>query len=168
MESKDLSVELKPDRPSYMVLRGTYGERVHEAFRLTRQGVRWRFQRVFGDMYVSAFEAILMIERIFDTQLRDYAMRISRERHALRQEVTRNGLQPGRIAPVSSTKRATSKRSATHRKVKGSARRISAITPHRKVARHDRVRWSMCLVERVSAGLARFLVQRHFAGRTGP
>ena len=94
MESKDLSVELKPDRPSYMVLRGTYGERMHEAFGVTRQGVRWRFQRVLGDMYVSAFEAILTIERIFGAQLRDHAMRISKERHALRQEVARNGLQP--------------------------------------------------------------------------
>jgi len=36
MESKDLWVELKPDNPSYMVLKGTYGEKIHETFRMTR------------------------------------------------------------------------------------------------------------------------------------
>mgnify|MGYP000455817305 CR=1 FL=1 len=30
IESKDLSVELKPDKPSYMVLKGTYGEKIHK------------------------------------------------------------------------------------------------------------------------------------------
>ena len=52
METKDLSVELKCDRPSYMVLRGTYGEKTHRVFSMSRQGVRWRFQRLFNDMYV--------------------------------------------------------------------------------------------------------------------
>jgi len=37
MESKDLWVELKPNRPSYMVLKGTYGEKIHQTFRMTRQ-----------------------------------------------------------------------------------------------------------------------------------
>ena len=86
MESKDLWVELKPDQPSRMVLRGTYGEKVYEAFRMTRQGVRWRFWRLFNDIYVSAFETILLIEKVFGTELRDHAIRISRERYALRQE----------------------------------------------------------------------------------
>ena len=86
MESRDLSVELKPDRPSRMVLRGTYGEKIHKAFRMTRQGVRWRFWRLFNDIYVSAFETILFVEKTFGTQLRDHAIRISKERYALRQE----------------------------------------------------------------------------------
>jgi hypothetical protein len=93
MESKDLWVELKPDKPSYMVLKGTYGQKIYRAFRMTRQGVRWRFRRLFNDVYVSAFEAILFIEKTFGIQLRDYAVRISRERYALRQEITRNGFQ---------------------------------------------------------------------------
>lgn len=93
MESRDLWVELKPDTPSYMVLRGTYGEQVHQAFRISRQGVRWRFQRLFNDVYVSAFETILFIEKTFSTQLRQHAIRISRERYALRQEIARNRLQ---------------------------------------------------------------------------
>jgi len=86
MESKDLWVELRPGKPSYMVLRGTYGDKVYRAFRMTRQGVRWRFQRIYNDIYLSAFEALLFIESTFGTQLRDHAIRISKERYALRQE----------------------------------------------------------------------------------
>lgn len=93
MESKDLWVELKPGSPSYMVLRGTYGQKVNEAFRMTRQGVRWRFQHLFGHIYVSAFEAILAIESSFGTQLRDHAIRISKERHTIRQEIDDHGFQ---------------------------------------------------------------------------
>ena len=87
MESKDLSVELKPDQPSYMVLRGTYGEKIHKVFRMTRQGVRWRFQRLFNDIYISAFSTILFIEKTFGTHLRDHAIRISKERYALYQKI---------------------------------------------------------------------------------
>jgi len=86
MESRDIWVELKPDQPSRMVLRGTYGEKVHKVFRMTRQGVRWRFWRLFNDIYVSAFETILFIEKVFGTELREHAIRISKERYALRQE----------------------------------------------------------------------------------
>jgi len=90
MESKDLWVELKPGQPSYMVLRGTYGEKVYRAFRMTRQGVRWRFWRIYNDIYISAFEALLFVETTFGTQLRDHAIRISKERYALRQEAMRS------------------------------------------------------------------------------
>jgi len=92
-DSKDLWVELKPDRPSRMVLKGTYGEKIHKAFRMTRQGVRWRFWRLFNDIYVSAFETILFIEKAFGTELREHAIRISKERHALRQETVSTGFQ---------------------------------------------------------------------------
>ncbi|MBA7657538.1 hypothetical protein ES703_65477 [subsurface metagenome] len=93
MESKNLWVELRLEQPRYMVLRGTYGDKVHKAFRTTRQGVRWRFWRVFNDIYVSSFETILFIEKTFGTQLRDHAIRISKERCALRQEITKNCFQ---------------------------------------------------------------------------
>ena len=86
MESKDLWVELRPDRPSYMVLKGTYGEKIHEAFHMTRQGVRWRFWRILNEMYVSAFTTILFIEKTFGTELREHAMRISRERYDMREQ----------------------------------------------------------------------------------
>jgi hypothetical protein len=89
MESKDLWVELKPGRPSYVVLRGTYGEKIHKAFGMTRQGVRWRFQRLFNQVYVEAFLTILMIEKTFGTQLREHAVRISRERYNPRREAQR-------------------------------------------------------------------------------
>jgi len=86
-ESKDLWVELKRSCPSYMILKGTYGEKIHKTFRVTRQGVRWRFQRLFNQVYVDAFCTILMIEKIFGTQLREYAVRISKEKHTLGQEI---------------------------------------------------------------------------------
>jgi len=93
MESKDLWVELKPGRPSYMVLKGTYGEKIHKAFGMTRQGVRWRFQRLFNHVYVEAFLTILMIEKTFGTELREYAVRISKERWAIRSEAQKSGFQ---------------------------------------------------------------------------
>ena len=93
MDSKDMWVELKPGQPSYMVLRGTYGEKIHKAFRMTRQGVRWRFQRLFNDIYVSAFTTVLFIEKTFGAHLREHAIRISKERYALRQEIARTGFQ---------------------------------------------------------------------------
>ena len=93
MESKDLWVELKPSRPSYMVLKGTYGEKIHKTFRITRQGVRWRFYRLFNQVYVDAFSTILMIEKIFGTELREYAVSISKERYELRQECLSKGFQ---------------------------------------------------------------------------
>ncbi len=86
MDSKDLKVMLKPGEPSSMVLRGTYGEKIHKTFGITRQGVRWRFQHLFGQAYVRSFETIMFIEKIFGSQLRGYAIRISKERYALRQE----------------------------------------------------------------------------------
>ncbi len=83
-EDDALRVELAADRPSYMVLRGNYGDRVNAAFGVSRQGVRWRFQRLFNEVYVDAFTTILMIEQTFGDSLREHAIRISRERHALR------------------------------------------------------------------------------------
>lgn len=93
MESKDLSVELRPDKPGYMVLKGTYGEKIHKAFRMSRQGVRWRFHRLFNGVYVEAFECILFIEKTFGPQLREHAVRISKERYTIRQQITENGFQ---------------------------------------------------------------------------
>ena len=97
MESKDLSVELRPGRPSHMVLCGTYGEKVHRAFRMSRQGVRWRFWHLFNETYVSAFETILFVEKAFGTQLREHAIRISKERYELRQEAMQTGFQSADI-----------------------------------------------------------------------
>jgi len=76
-----------------MVLKGTYGENIHKTFGVTRQGVRWRFQHLFGQAYVRSFETIMFIEKIFGSQLRDYAIRISKERYALRQKALNKGFQ---------------------------------------------------------------------------
>lgn len=51
------------------------------------------FQRLFNHVYVEAFETILMIEKTFGTELRDYAVRISKERYALRHEVLNREFQ---------------------------------------------------------------------------
>ena len=84
MNSEDLEVELTTGRPSYMVLRGTYGKKTNEAFGMTRQGVRWRFQRLFNEIYVSAYETIFWIESNFGTDLRQKAIEIAKERVAMR------------------------------------------------------------------------------------
>jgi hypothetical protein len=76
-----------------MVLRGTYGQKIHKTFGVTRQGVRWRFQHLLGRIYTEAFETILFIEAVFGTELRDYAIRISRERYALRQKAVQPPLR---------------------------------------------------------------------------
>ena len=93
MDSKDLRVELKPGQPSYMVLKGTYGEKINKTFGVTRQGVRWRFQHLFGRKYIEAFETIIFIEKVFGIQLREYAVQISRERYALRQKALQIGFK---------------------------------------------------------------------------
>ena len=98
VNSKGLWIELKPGRPSYMVLRGTYGEKVHKTFRMTRQGVRWRFQRLFNQVYVEAFLTILLIEKTFGTELREHAVRISRERHAIREDTVKDSWDGGNAA----------------------------------------------------------------------
>ena len=84
-----MHVELKVGEPSRMVLKGTYGEKIHDIFGVTRQGVRWRFQHIFSEIYCRAFETILFIEKNFGTQLREHAIRISKERYTLREELKR-------------------------------------------------------------------------------
>lgn len=95
IDSKDLRVELRPGEPSYMVLKGTYGEEIHKTFGVTRQGVRWRFQHLFARKYIEAFETIMFIEKIFGSQLRDYAIKISKERYALRQKALQTDFEDG-------------------------------------------------------------------------
>ena len=92
--ARDLWVDIRAGTPSSMILRGTYGERIHDAFHMSRQGVRWRFWRLFNDIYVSSFETILFIEKTFGPHLREHAIRISRERYALRQRLRQAGFQP--------------------------------------------------------------------------
>ena len=79
LNEKGLSIEFRQGEVARIVLRRNYGDRIHKEFGMTRQGVRWRFQRVFGDIYPSAYESILFIESHFGTELRQQAMAIARQ-----------------------------------------------------------------------------------------
>ena len=88
-DSKDLSIEMKEDGFKRLVLRKNYGDKIQESFRMTRQGVRYRFQRVFGDIYASAYETIYTIEKAFGTDLRPMVIEIARERCRERKKAKR-------------------------------------------------------------------------------
>ena len=88
---KDLRIELKEEVGwKRLILRKNYGERIERHFTMTRQGVRWRFQRLM-DMYVSAYETILFVESNFGIELRNHAMAIAKERAELRRKAQKTG-----------------------------------------------------------------------------
>ncbi len=118
VETGDLTVALRPGHPSYMVLHGTYGQKVHETFRMSRQGVRWRFARLFNEVYVSGFETILFVERVFGPQLREHAVRISKERYAVRQEIRPAMSAPGQAPVLAPVRSGTSAAETCHPKAR--------------------------------------------------
>ena len=61
-----------------MVLCGNYGDRIDRCFGMTRQGVRWRFQRLFNEVYVSAYETIFFLESLIGPYLRTMPWRLPR------------------------------------------------------------------------------------------
>lgn len=83
-------IERTYETPLRFVLRGNYGDQVERRFRLTRQGVRWRFWRLFNDMYVSAYETIIFMEKHLGIGYREAALVIAHQRFVLRQEALRN------------------------------------------------------------------------------
>ena len=91
LDEKDLAIELREDDYKRLVLRKNYGDRIERDFGMTRQGVRWRFQRIFGDIYPSAYESILYIESHFGADLRGKAMAIAKERAELRRRALVKG-----------------------------------------------------------------------------
>jgi hypothetical protein len=91
LDTKGLSVDLKEDGYKRLVLRQNYGDRIESTFRMSRQGVRWRFQRLFNEIYVSAYETIYMIESQFGTQLREQALSIAKERVEIRKKQQKIG-----------------------------------------------------------------------------
>ena len=93
-EQKELPVELKNDGYRRMVLRGNYGDKIDREFGMTRQGVRWRFQRLFNEVYVEAYQTIYLVESHFGTRLRPMALEIAKERVELRKKVQIMGLPP--------------------------------------------------------------------------
>jgi hypothetical protein len=58
LEEKELRIDLKEDGVKRFVLRQNYGDKVEKTFGMTRQGVRWRFNRLFNEGYVNAIKAI--------------------------------------------------------------------------------------------------------------
>ena len=91
LQSKELSIELKEDGYKRLVLLRNYGDKVHDTFHLTRQGVRWRFNRLFNEIYVEAYSTIYMVESLFGTSLRHRALEITRERVELRKKAQKMG-----------------------------------------------------------------------------
>ena len=89
--NKELTIELKDDGIKRLVLRQNYGDKVERAFHMTRQGVRWRFQRLFNEIYVNAYLTVYWIESNFGTELRVKALEIARERVELRKKAHKKG-----------------------------------------------------------------------------
>jgi hypothetical protein len=85
-----LWIERTMESPMYFVIRGNYGEHIAANFRLTRQGVRWRFHRLMNDLYVSAYETIIFIERELGPGHRQDAIIIAHDRYVLRQRALRD------------------------------------------------------------------------------
>ncbi|MBM3335051.1 hypothetical protein FJY63_10365 [Candidatus Sumerlaeota bacterium] len=86
LDEKGLSIEFRTDGIKRFVLKKNYGLTIERRFGMTRQGVRWRFQRLFGEIYPSTYETLLFIESNFGTGLRSQAMEIARQRAEARQE----------------------------------------------------------------------------------
>ena len=91
MKSKELSIELKEDGVKRLVLRQNYGDKIEAEFGMSRQGVRWRFQRIFSEVYISSYKSIYLIESQFGTELRQKALEIARERVELRRKAQKMG-----------------------------------------------------------------------------
>jgi hypothetical protein len=91
LESKDLTIELKREGLKCLVLRQNYGDKIENAFGMTRQGVRWRFQRLFNEIYIESYQVIYWIESLFGTELRQKALEIARERVELRKKAQKKG-----------------------------------------------------------------------------
>ena len=83
LDEEQLRIELKESRPKRLILRQNYGDKIDRAFGVTRQGVRWRFNHIFNNIYVEALCAILLIESSFGSGIRDHALAIAEERVAL-------------------------------------------------------------------------------------
>ena len=91
LEEKELKIDLKEDGLKRFVLRQNYGDKLEKSFHMTRQGVRWRFQRLFNEIYTNAYETVFWMESNFGTELRPMALEIARERVALRKKASSKG-----------------------------------------------------------------------------
>lgn len=86
LAEEQLSIRLVDDGVKRLVLRQNYGSYIEQRFGMTRQGVRWRFNHVFNEMYADAYTAIVLIETAFGTELRGHALSIAKQRVELREK----------------------------------------------------------------------------------
>lgn len=91
LEERQLRIEMKDDGLKHLVLRQNYGDRIECVFGMTRQGVRWRFQRLFNEIYVESYERVWWIEANFGTELRHHAIAMAKERIDLRKQAQKAG-----------------------------------------------------------------------------
>jgi hypothetical protein len=85
-EKRELSIELKDCGYKTLVLRQNYGDKIESDFGMTRQGVRWRFHRLFNDIYTSAYETVYWVESNFGSELRPKVLEIIKERVEMRKK----------------------------------------------------------------------------------
>lgn len=90
VDQEVIRIERTYETPFRFILRGNYGDQVERRFRLTRQGVRWRFWRLFNEMYVSAYETIIFVEKHLGADYRQDALAIAHERFMLRQQALKD------------------------------------------------------------------------------
>lgn len=95
LESKNLAIELREDGLKRFVLRQNYGDRIESSFRMSRQGVRWRFQRLFNEIYVNSYLTLYWVESNFGAGLRQKALEIAKQRVELRKKAQKR--EPFRV-----------------------------------------------------------------------
>ena len=94
LESKELSIELVDDGLLRLVLRQNYGDKIESEFKMTRQGVRWRFHRLFNEVYLNAYLTIFWIESNFGVGLREKVIRLAKQHIELRKKAQKTGFMP--------------------------------------------------------------------------
>ena len=94
VESRDMSIELIDDGMLRLVLRQNYGDQIESEFKMTRQGVRWRFHRLFNEVYLNAYLTIFWIESNFGVELREKVIKIAKQRVELRKKAQKTGFMP--------------------------------------------------------------------------
>lgn len=93
LENHSYEVVLKTDGRSRMMLRSNYCDGPSRHLHLTRQGAHWRFDHIFNQAYVSAYETIYFLESTFGPSLREHALAIARERVAMRKRAMETGFE---------------------------------------------------------------------------
>jgi len=89
-DQDDLQIRVAIGAPSYLKLCKNYGDRIESEFGMTRQGVRWRFHRLFNEIYISAYESIYWVESNFGTSLRKDVMAIVKECVEMRKKLLKS------------------------------------------------------------------------------